>query len=74
MLQEFINAHGVEIAHAILCFVAAFMNGRGLSAAAELAVNFTYNCIKDTIDSPDRREYGIFFEKRLASLGAALEG
>ncbi|MBR3961404.1 MAG: pyridoxamine kinase [Clostridia bacterium] len=56
------------------CFVAAFMNGRTLSAAAELAVNFTYGCIKDTLDSPDRREYGVCFEKRLASLGAALEG
>ncbi len=56
------------------CFVAAFVNGRSLNAAAELAVSFTYNCIKDTLDSPDRREYGVCFEKRLASLGAALEG
>lgn len=55
------------------CFVAAFMNGRSLKAATQLAVTFTYACIKETLDDEIRREYGVCFERALPSLIKYLE-
>ncbi len=55
------------------CFVAAFMNDRSLKAATQLAVNFTYACIKETLNDEHRREYGVCFEKQLPTLIKYLE-
>lgn len=54
-------------------FVAAFMNDRSLSAATQFAVNFTFACIKSTLEVEPRRDYGVCFEKNLGSLIKFLE-
>ena len=53
--------------------VAAYLNGRTLTEAADFAVDFTYNCIKTTLQNNDGRDYGVCFEKELPSLIKYLE-
>lgn len=54
-------------------FVAAFMNDRSITAAMQIAVNFTYACIKSTLEDEYHREYGVCFEKQLPTLIKYLE-
>lgn len=54
-------------------FVAAYMNGRSLTASVQLAVNFTYACIKETLTDDEKRNYGVCFEKQLPTLVKYLE-
>lgn len=54
-------------------FVAAFMNDRSITAATQFAVNFTYSCIKSTLEDEYRRNYGVCFEKQLPALIKYLE-
>lgn len=53
--------------------VAAYLNGKSLTESADFAVDFTYNCIKATIESGDDRDYGVCFEKELPRLIKFLE-
>ncbi len=53
--------------------VAAYLNGKTLTEATDFAVDFTYNCIKGTIESGDERDYGVCFEKELPRLIKFLE-
>lgn len=55
------------------CFVAAYMNDRSLKAAAQLAVTFTYACIKETLNDEAHRDYGVCFERQLPTLIKYLE-
>ncbi len=55
------------------CFTAAFLNGKSLNAAVEVAVNFTCDCINTTVEDEDRREYGVCFEKQIPTLLKYLE-
>ena len=53
--------------------VAAYLNGKTLTEATDFAVDFTYNCIKATIESDDPRDYGVCFETQLPKLIKFLE-
>lgn len=55
------------------CFTAAFLNGKSLNAAVEVAVNFTCDCINATAEDEDKREYGVCFEKQIPTLLKYLE-
>ncbi len=54
-------------------FVAAFMNERSLAASTQFAVNFTFACIKSTLECEPKRDYGVCFEKQLGNLIKFLE-
>ena len=69
-VDKFFHGTGDVFASA---FVAAFMNDRSLTAATEFAVNFTYACIKSTLEDENRREYGVCFERQLPLLIKYLE-
>ena len=47
---------------------AAILNGRSLKAAAQLAVNFTAGCIKQTIEDKSDPKFGVDFEKQIPNL------
>jgi len=53
--------------------VAAIMNGRGLKAATQIAVNFTYSCIKRTAAEHPEMLYGVAFEQEIPELIKYLE-
>lgn len=53
--------------------VAAIMNGRSLKAATEIAVNFTFNCIKRTYRDHPEMNYSVNFEAEIPSLIKFLE-
>ncbi|MBR4073431.1 MAG: pyridoxamine kinase [Clostridia bacterium] len=55
------------------CLVAALMNDRSLKAAAQIAVNFTCECIKRSIISRPDDRYGVCFEQELPNLIRILE-
>ena len=41
---------------------AGVITGRSLVSATEIAVKFTYDCIKNTMDNTPERRYGVNFE------------
>ncbi len=45
--------------------VGAMMRGHSVESALAVAVDFTLECIKRTMDDPDRRDYGVNFEEAL---------
>ena len=49
------------------------MNGRGLKAATQIAVNFTYSCIKRTAAEHPEMRYGVAFEQEIPELIKYLE-
>ena len=49
------------------------MRGLSLPEALKLAADFTYTCILATTQDPDRRWYGVSFERALPALIHALE-
>lgn len=52
---------------------AALMNGRSLKAAAQVAANFTYDCIKYTMKENAEVRYGVNFESQIPNLIKYLE-
>lgn len=69
-IPSFYHGTGDVFACALL---AAVMNGRGLKAATQIAVNFTYSCIKRTaVEHPEMR-YGVAFEQEIPNLLKFLE-
>ena len=53
--------------------VGGLMRGLSLPEALKLAADFTYTCILATTQDPDRRWYGVSFERALPALIHALE-
>lgn len=53
--------------------VAALMNGRSLKAATQIAVNFTYSCIRRTLSEYPQVRYGVAFEPEIPNLLKYLE-
>ena len=51
----------------------AIMNGRGLKAATQIAVNFTYACIRRTVTEHPEMNYGVAFEQEIPNLIKYLE-
>lgn len=51
----------------------ALMNGRSLKAAAQIAANFTYACIKRTMEQEPDIKYGVNFESQIPALVKYLE-
>ena len=45
--------------------VGAIMNGHAVNSALKVAVDFTLECIRLTMNDPDRRSYGVNFEQAL---------
>ena len=45
--------------------VGAMMRGHSIESALSVAVDFTLECIRKTMDDPDRRTYGVNFEEAL---------
>jgi pyridoxine kinase len=41
------------------------MRGHSIESALSVAVDFTLECIRKTMDDPDRRTYGVNFEEAL---------
>ncbi len=54
------------------CFVGAWMSGRSMTRAAEIAADFTGRCIQKTYEAP-AHWYGVRFEPMLGSLIEMLE-
>ncbi len=52
---------------------AALLNDRSLKAAAQIAANFTYACIKKTMESNSDMRYGVNFESQIPNLIKYLE-
>ena len=48
--------------------VGGLMRGLTLADALRLAADFTYTCIRRTVEDPDRRWYGVSFESALPDL------
>ncbi len=48
--------------------LSGLLNGQNLSAAAQLAVNFTYRSIEETLKNGHDRKYGVSFERVLPYL------
>ena len=51
-------------------FVAAFVKGKSFTEAAQIAADFTSDCIKATIDDKENHWYGVKFENCLADFAA----
>lgn len=69
-IPSFYHGTGDVFACALL---SAIMNGRGLKAAAQIAVNFTYSCIKRTAAEHPEMKYGVAFEQEISNLLKFLE-
>ena len=52
---------------------AALLNDRSLKSAAQIAANFTYACIKKTMESDSDMRYGVNFESQIPNLIKYLE-
>ena len=48
--------------------VGALTNGRRLSDALAIAVDYTLECLKETLRDPDHRTYGVNFESAIPYL------
>lgn len=62
-----VNFHGTGDIFASAC-VGALMNGRDLSAALKIAVDYTLECIRETRKDPNARWYGVNFESAIPML------
>lgn len=69
-IPSFYHGTGDVFACALL---SAIMNGRGLKAATQIAVNFTYSCIKRTATEHPEMRYGVAFEQEIPNLLRILE-
>lgn len=54
-------------------FTAAYLTGRSIKAAVQIAATFTRGCIEQTLADEDRRKYGVCFEKEIPNLIKYLE-
>ena len=50
------------------CFVGALSNGKGLENALQIAVDYTVECIRQTIENPESHFYGVDFETAIPYL------
>ena len=48
--------------------IASLLNEKSLTAAAQVAVNFTRDCIKKTMDEQTEERYGVDFESQIPNL------
>lgn len=53
--------------------IASLLNEKSLTAAAQVAVNFTRDCIKKTVDDGTEERFGVDFETQLPNLMRYLE-
>ena len=53
--------------------IASLLNEKSLTAAAQVAVNFTRDCIKKTVDDQTEERFGVDFETQLPNLMRYLE-
>lgn len=66
------NYHGTgDIFASVL--TASVMNDRSLTAATQIAVNFTFGCIKKTMEDKGEMKFGVNFEGELPNLIKYLE-
>ena len=53
--------------------IASLLNGKSLTAAAQVAVSFTRDCIKQTVDLQTEERFGVDFESQIPKLMRYLE-
>ena len=61
------NFHGTGDIYSS-AFVGSYLNGNSALKSASIAVDYTIECMKLTIDHADKHFYGVFFEKALPLL------
>lgn len=66
-----VRFHGTGDVFASAC-VGALMNGKDLTGALKIAVDYTLECIRDTQNDPDARWYGVNFESAIPMLVRSL--
>ena len=59
--------HGTGDVFASAC-VGALMNGKDLTGALKIAVDYTLACMKETAKDPEARWYGVSFEAAIPML------
>lgn len=69
-IQEMLHGTGDVFASA---FVGLYLRGIPFHDAAARAATFTAACIRQTVEAPDRRWYGIRFEPELKTLAESVE-
>jgi pyridoxine kinase len=62
-----VQFHGTGDVFASAC-VGALMNGKDLTGALKIAVDYTLECIRETQKDPEARWYGVSFEAAIPSL------
>ena len=68
-----VSYHGTGDIYAS-CTVGALMRGRSLRDALALAADFTFDCIRETVNDKDSRDYGVNFETAIPALIGKLGG
>lgn len=66
-----VRFHGTGDVFASAC-VGALMNGKDLTGALKIAVDYTLECIRETQNDPDARWYGVNFESAIPMLVRSL--
>ena len=62
-----VSFHGTGDVFASAC-VGALMNGKDLTGALKIAVDYTLECIRETQKDPEARWYGVSFESAIPML------
>ena len=62
-----VSFHGTGDVFASAC-VGALMNGKDLTGALKIAVDYTLECIRETQKDPEARWYGVSFEAAIPML------